>query len=167
MPVSPITNSTTSGSDANAFNALTSEEFMRIIMTELSQQDPLKPNDTNQMVQELSSIRSIQSDIELVKKLDAVVSQNQLASAGALIGNFVVGLNSSGVRVGGQVISVSRTSDGPVLNLDDGSRLPFDNIELMQMPITDDPPADTPDDTNGDNNNNNNDNGTPVDDQTE
>lgn len=120
---------------------------MRIIMTELSQQDPLKPNDTNQMVQELSSLRSIQSDIELVSKLDAVVSQNQLASAGALIGKFVVGLTDSGVRVGGQVISVSRTAEGPILNLDEGSRVRFENIDLMQLPIEEEAPAPTDNDT--------------------
>lgn len=141
MPtVSPVSSATTA-TGTNAFNSLTSEEFMRIIMTELSQQDPLKPNDTNQMVQELSSLRSIQSDLELVNKLDAVVSQNQLASAGALIGKFVVGLTDTGVRVGGQVVSVSRTADGPILNLDEGSRVRFENVDLMQLPIEEETPS--------------------------
>lgn len=150
MPTVPSVSNSSAATGTNAFNSLTSEEFMRIIMTELSQQDPLKPNDTNQMVQELSSLRSIQSDIQLVSKLDAVVSQNQLASAGALIGKFVVGLTDSGVRVGGQVVSVSRTAEGPILNLNEGSRVRFENIDLMQLVVeeapddTTNPPNDTP-----------------------
>ena len=57
------------------------EEFVKIMFTELSNQDPLKPNDSNQMLQQLSSLRSIQSDIELSNKLESIVTQNQLAFA--------------------------------------------------------------------------------------
>jgi flagellar basal-body rod modification protein FlgD len=115
----------------DAFSDLTSEQFVKIMFTELSNQDPLKPNDSNQMLQQLSSLRSIQSDIDLGKKLSDVVTQNQLATAGALLGKWVSGITDQNFRVVGSVDSVSRTSDGAILNLNNGYRIPFKNVDAM------------------------------------
>ncbi len=118
----------------NAFSDLTSEEFVKIMFTELANQDPLKPNDSAALLEQMSSLRSIQSDIDLSNKLDAMVSQNQLASAGALIGKYVSGISTANLRVEGSVVSISRTTDGPVLNLSNGYRVPFDNVDEMIDP---------------------------------
>ena len=107
-------NSSTSGATPNRLSELSSEQFLKIIFTELQQQDPLQPNDSSKLLEQLSSIRSIQSDIELSDQLKSIVTQNQLASAGTMIGNYVSGLSIDNQRVIGQVVSVSRTSEGPV-----------------------------------------------------
>ena len=92
MDVSSIasTGATTTQPQGDAFSDLSSEDFVKIIFTELQAQDPLAPNDTSAVMEQISTLRSIQSDIELTDKLEAIVSQNQLASAGGLIGAFVV-----------------------------------------------------------------------------
>lgn len=122
---------TTTSPTRDAFSSLTSSEFVKIMFTELSNQDPLKPNDSSQMLEQLSSLRSIQSDIDLGDKLTAVVTQNQLATAGALIGKWVTGLTPQNERVIGEVDSVSRTDDGIFLNLTNGYRVPFSNVDNM------------------------------------
>lgn len=127
----------------DAFSDLSSEEFVKIMFTELSNQDPLKPNDTNQMLQQLSSLRSIQSDLDLGRKLEAIASQNQLATAGALIGKAVTGLTDANLRVIGIVESVSRTANGPVLNLTNGFSVPFDRVDEM-FEVPDEQPAPSP-----------------------
>lgn len=141
----------------NAYSDLTSEQFVKIMFTELSNQDPLKPNDSNQILQQMSSLRSIQSDLELSNKLSAVVTQNQLATAGAMLGKLVSGLSENGEPVAGIVKSVSNTAHGPVLTLDNGHRVPFDFIDKMLEP----PPAPTSTNTNT-NTNTNTDTGTPT-----
>lgn len=118
--------------NTNAFSDLTSEEFVKIMFTELSNQDPLKPNDSNQMLQQLSSLRSIQSDIELGSKLESIVTQNQLSTAGSLIGKYVSGLTEDGSRVIGEVVAVARTADGPLLRLSNNFRIPYKNVDIMQ-----------------------------------
>ncbi|HPO93794.1 MAG TPA: flagellar hook capping FlgD N-terminal domain-containing protein, partial [Phycisphaerales bacterium] len=127
-------NSSTSGATPNRLSELSSEQFLKIIFTELQQQDPLQPNDSSKLLEQLSSIRSIQSDIELSDQLKSIVTQNQLASAGTMIGNYVSGLSIDNQRVIGQVVSVSRTSEGPVLNLHNGYRVKLDNIDEMTLP---------------------------------
>ena len=125
------TNSTPSVTQ-NAFNDLTSEQFVKIMFTELSNQDPLKPNDSNQMLQQLSSLRSIQSDINLTDKLEAILTQNQLSTAGSLIGKYVSGLTEGGQRVVGEVVAVARNENGPLLRLSNNFLVPFANVDIMQ-----------------------------------
>lgn len=129
----------------NAFSELTSEEFVKIMFTELSNQDPLKPNDSTALLEQLSSLRSIQSDLELTKQLNALVTRNELSSAAALIGHTVRGLDESNLRVSGVVRAVARTSDGPVLILDNGFRVPFSGVdEMYQTPSANPPGGGTP-----------------------
>ena len=121
------------------FNDLSSEEFIKIIFTELQNQDPFKPNDSSALLEQLNSIRSIESDIELSGKLESIVFQNQLSSAGNLIGKRVAGLTADSERVGGIVKSVARNGDNIAVVLDNGWTLPIDNIEYI-----DQVPAPTP-----------------------
>lgn len=125
----------TSGSTApNGFSALSSGDFAKIIFTELSKQDPLQPNDTNALLQQISSIRSIQSDMDLTDKLGALVGQNQFAAAATLLGKSVQGLTPGNARVSGIVQSVSQTTDGPVLVLEDGTRLAMSRLDGVSQP---------------------------------
>lgn len=119
----------------DAFSSLSSEEFTKIILTELQNQDPLEPNDTGALLEQLSSIRSIQSDLELQNRLEAMVAQNELAGASGLIGKRVSGLTDSSKRVEDEVVSVSRTESGAVLNLKSGARMPMGNLDEILAPI--------------------------------
>lgn len=115
----------------NGFSELTSEQFVKIIFTELGNQDPLQPNDSKALLEQLSSIRSIQSDLDLSRRLEAIVTQNELSSASGMIGRRVSGLNESNTRVQDVVTSVSRTSSGAVLNLRGGDRVALRNVDQI------------------------------------
>ena len=113
------------------FNDMSSEEFMKIIFTELQQQDPFKPNDSSALLEQLNSIRSIESDIQMGEKLESIVFQNQLSSAGGLIGKRVGGLSTENTRVAGTVKSVSRVGDQIGLLLHNNWVIPMDNVEYI------------------------------------
>ncbi len=146
-------------SPTNGFGEMSSEDFIRIIFTELSHQDPFQPNDSSALLDQLNSIRSIESDIKLTAQLEALVLGNKMASAGNLLGQIVGGLSQTNDRVLGFVISVNRQADEVFLELDSGDIIPFDNVETVVDPIVfqdpqQNPPVgeDTPP-TNGDGNN--------------
>jgi len=124
-----------SGSQASAstsrFSEMSSEDFMKIIFTELQSQDPFKPNDSNALLEQLNSIRSIESDMQMEERLNSVVFQNQMSTAGGLIGKRVAGLTADAQRVGGVVRSVSRSDDTITLNLENGWIIPMDNLEYI------------------------------------
>jgi flagellar basal-body rod modification protein FlgD len=128
----------------SAFSAMSSEAFMQVIFAELSNQDPLKPNDSSKLVQDLANVRSIQSDIDLSDKLKTLVTENQLASAGNMIGAYISGLTADRHRVEGLVVSITRTTDGPVLNLSNGFTVPLRFVNEVTDPRLLAPPEEPP-----------------------
>lgn len=120
---------------ANAYSQLNTEQFIKIIFTELSHQDPLQPNDSKALLEQLSSIRNIQSDIDLSSRLNSLVSQNELSSAAGLIGKQVSGISEENRRIQGVVQSVIRTQDGAVLKLPGGQYMRMSNMdEVLPAP---------------------------------
>ena len=63
--INALTGGSTASAPTSRFTELSSEEFIKIIFTELQNQDPFKPNDSSALLEQLNSIRSIESDIEL------------------------------------------------------------------------------------------------------
>ena len=116
---------------SSGFGALDSEEFLKIMFTELQNQDPFDPNDSSALLEQLNSIRSIESDIALTSQLESIVFQNQLAGASNLIGRYIQGMAPGGNRVDGQVISVIRQGDSIGIELDTGWVIDVDQVELI------------------------------------
>ena len=149
--IDSLSSSSNAASSTDAFSTLTSGEFLEIIFTELTNQDPLEPNDTQSMLNQLSTLRSIESDTQMVNSLSSLVSQTEFAAASSLIGSLVAGLTLDNRSVADLVVSVSMTDDGPVLNLFDGSRMFFSNVTEIIGPIDSIDDDDTPNDNNDNN----------------
>lgn len=135
-------------STPSRFSEMSTEDFIRIIFTELSSQDPFQPNDSAALLEQLNSIRSIESDMQLTERLESLVSENQLASASGMIGKFIGGLTEDNNRVAGFVVSVIRQGDNITLELDNGWLVPITGVETVidpeLLPDEPDPPAPTP-----------------------
>lgn len=131
------------------FNQMSSEEFIKIIFTELSHQDPFQPNDSSALLEQLNSIRSIESDIQLMDRLDSLVLENQIAGASAMIGKVVGGINTQHERVAGYVTAVVREGDQVMLELDAGWMVPIESVETVidESLFTDEPDDAPPDDS--------------------
>lgn len=130
--VSAASARTTSAADPYA--SLDSDQFMRIIFAELSAQDPLAPNDTKALLEQLSLIRSIQSDLGIAEKLESVVKRNELTASATLVGQFVTGRDESFNDAAGFVDSVLVTDKQVFLNLSSGARVPLDHVEEIIDP---------------------------------
>jgi flagellar basal-body rod modification protein FlgD len=123
--------SRSAASRPSAFSALGAEDFVKIIFTELGNQDPLQPSDSKALLEQLSSLRSIQSDLDLSQRMQSLVMQNELSSASGLIGRSVSGVSEQRERVRDVVASVSRTADGAVLNLRGGQRVQMKDVDQV------------------------------------
>lgn len=131
--VDALTGNQTSASGVNSFSGMSSDDFMKIVLSELSKQDPLKPNDTSALIQQISQIRSIQSDIDLSSTLKSLVKDDQFSTAAGLIGTNISGLTETNVRVTGIVTAVSRTDNGAVLTLLSGDRVPMSKVDEIKV----------------------------------
>ena len=130
------------------FSELSSEDFIKIIFTELSNQDPFQPNDSAALLEQLNSIRSIESDINLTDQLKSLVTENQLASASTMIGKFIGGLTEGNDRVAGFAVSVIRQGSDINIELDNGWIVPISGVETVidpdQIPEAPEEPEETP-----------------------
>ncbi len=138
-----------SASTPSTISQLNSDEFLEIILQEMQSQDPLEPSDTSQMLEQLSSIMTIQSDSDMIDRLGELVGQNEFASASGLIGRLVSGLDADNQRVAGVVASVTQGRDGVSLRLDDGSSVAVDRVDTVLAapePTDEEGPGDPEDD---------------------
>lgn len=136
MPTVDALTSTSSGTStttATGYSAMTADDFTKIIFEELSRQDPSNPTDTNALLEQLSMIRGIQSDLDLSTNLKSLVNQNEMASASGLIGMNVSGVSTENARITDIVKSISRTSDGTVLNMQGGARIRMANVDTINI----------------------------------
>lgn len=137
MPVNAI-NSSTDGAAAgvNRFAELSSEQFIEVLMTELQHQDPFEPQDSGALLEQLSSLRNIESQMLLQDKLTELVRQNQVTVAGGMIGKFVEGLDAANERIGGVVSSVRVVDNNVMLELEDGRTLNIAQVQWIGEPAS-------------------------------
>jgi flagellar basal-body rod modification protein FlgD len=90
------------------------DEFLKLMITELQNQDPLDPMETSEMMSQLSQMREISATDKLTNTLDAVLMGQNLTTASSMIGKHITALSSAGLEIAGQVdrVSVEPSSNG-------------------------------------------------------
>jgi len=119
---------TATASASGAFGNIKSEDFIKILTTELANQDPFNPQDSSALLEQLSSLRNIESQLSLQTQIASLVNQNEIAAAGTLIGRMVVGRDTDNSAVEGIVTTVRIENGKPVLELDTGKALPMSRV---------------------------------------
>lgn len=118
---SGATNTSAANSSTSSANqgiaGLTPDNFLQMLITQLQNQDPMNPTDSNQILQQISEIRNIQSTTDLTTSLNSVALGQSLATASGLIGKQVQGLAADGTQISGAVDSVSVSNNVAELNI--------------------------------------------------
>jgi flagellar basal-body rod modification protein FlgD len=138
--------SSASSSSTNSLQTLTANNFVSFLVTQLQNQDPLNPTDSNQMLSQLSEIGQLQSTTQLDSSLTTMTQQNQVAAASAMIGKSVQGTDQNNNAVSGNVTSVQVTTNGANLTLDSGSTLSLSNVSSISNPTSSTSTSTTPSD---------------------
>lgn len=99
---------------AASLNDVDMDEFLKLMITELQNQDPLDPMETSEMMVQLSQMREISSTDKLTDTLDAVLMGQNLTTASSMIGKQISALSNDGIDIEGQVdrVSVEPSPDG-------------------------------------------------------
>lgn len=134
MSVSGVS-SGSSATGVNKFAELSSESFVKIMTAELTSQDPLKPNDSSHILEQMSSLRQIESSTSLTNKLDQLVTQSQFSAASNLLGATISGISENGTRQAGTAMSIVRTTKGSMVVLDTGYKIAVSNIDTVDIPV--------------------------------
>ncbi|MCA9244492.1 MAG: hypothetical protein KDA32_11085 [Phycisphaerales bacterium] len=114
-------------------SSMKSEDFFRIMVTEMQQQDPFEPTKTADMIGQVSQIRSIEQSSTLNDTLTELTRNQRVGGASDLIGKYVIASTPTGSGdaslVDGVVTGVSFGPDGAAsLELDNGLRVPMSGV---------------------------------------
>jgi flagellar basal-body rod modification protein FlgD len=102
---------------ADAINDLDLSSFLKLMITELQQQDPLNPLDNKDMLNQIAQIRSIGASDKLTSTLDSVLLGQNIASATNLIGADISALSDDGQSIQGVVNRISIDKGVPKLHV--------------------------------------------------
>ena len=91
----------TQSSGQSGFAALTSQDFLKMLITELKNQDPTQPVSNSELLQQLSQMQALQSNVELKSTLDNFASNEQIASGASFLGKVVSGTDANSNQVSG------------------------------------------------------------------
>jgi flagellar basal-body rod modification protein FlgD len=87
--------------DKIGFAGLSSETFLKLLIAQLQNQDPTSPVGNEEILQQLSAMRSLQASVELTETLKTMSANQQVASGATFLGKIVIGLNDQKQEVSG------------------------------------------------------------------
>lgn len=117
----------------NQLATLNSNDFLQLLVTELTNQDPLSPMDPAAMVQQTSTISMVQMLDTLTTELAGLTTQEGVLGAARLIGQEVSWHQPSGATGTGVVSSVQLGTGGLALVVS-GQTVPASDITAIGSP---------------------------------
>ena len=134
--VSSVSSSSAAMTATTSRNSLSSEDFLKVLMAELTTQDPMEPMDQSTMLNQLSQMEALKSQSLLQTTLSSSAQASKLGAAANMIGKLVAGLNEDGTSATGVVDAVIQESGTVYLQVN-GERMPFDSIQgIASAPTT-------------------------------
>lgn len=139
-PVSQVnqTANTTAAATGRSSQALSSDEFMKIMITELTNQDPFEPMKNQDLLNQMATMQQMESNqtmsksfTSLMSKFDQLLLRDQLSAAGKMVGQTVTGKNLSGQPAYGKVVAVNITDNDVVLELDSGDMVKMTDLNRL------------------------------------
>jgi flagellar basal-body rod modification protein FlgD len=119
-PAATTTTTTTSSSSKPAVpggDILSKDSFLKLMMTQLQNQDPLSPSDPTQYMNELAQLTTLEQTTNMAQSTADAAAEQHTTAALALLGHTVSYKDASGNTQTGKVDKVSFTSSGPMLTV--------------------------------------------------
>lgn len=95
--------------------SLGKDEFLKLLLAQLRNQDPSKPMDDSAMIAQMAQFSALEATQQLEKTIQQSSNVSTIFQAGALIGKYVQADQSDGSNISGAVTGVDfTTTDGVV-----------------------------------------------------
>jgi len=128
----PATTTGTGAGNATDAFGLSFESLLKIVLTQLTYQDPLKPMDNFQFVSQLAQFSQIQQTQSMSDSLKTLVSAQSTAQAASLLGKRV-DIPAGASVVSGKVTAIAFAEGVPTLTLQLANNQTISNIPLSSV----------------------------------
>lgn len=131
------------GFDRQVKKTLGQEDFLKLLSTQMANQDPMNPQQDTEFIAQMSSFSSSQQMSEMVTTLKAFIVTQDFASAQNMLGKYVT-VTKDNVQTVGVVTSVGYDDDGvSMIKIGDRTFSPADVTEIRdQAPAPEPEPTD-------------------------
>jgi flagellar basal-body rod modification protein FlgD len=130
MALAPV--SATNNQASSAFG-LDFQSLLRIILTQLTYQDPLKPMDNFQFVSQLAQFSQLQQSQSLNDQITNLLAAQAAMQGTSLLGRTVDFSNSAGAVSSGLVKAVSFATGGPQVTVQTAAGETIANIAIANI----------------------------------
>lgn len=112
--VGTTSNTSTGSSKTNDLRNVDMDGFLKLLIAQMQNQDPLSPMENTEIMQQIGQIRSISATDKLTDTLDSVLMGQNLSTASSMIGKKVTALTDDAKNITGVVdrVSVEADADG-------------------------------------------------------
>jgi flagellar basal-body rod modification protein FlgD len=107
------------------------QDFLKILTSQLNNQDPLKPVDNQEFVAQIAQFATLEQSRQLNVKIDQLLSTQSSVQSVGLLGR-TVDVNQNGFIVSGKVSALDMSSGAPLLTVTTSSGF-LNNIDLSQL----------------------------------
>ncbi|MET3513396.1 flagellar basal-body rod modification protein FlgD [Pseudacidovorax sp. 1753] len=108
------------------------EDFLKILLTQLTYQDPLKPMDNQQFMAQMAQFTSLEQTQQLNTKIETLITNQAALQSVGLIGKNVEVTTATG-SVTGTVSALSLSGDAPLLTIQTTGGATLNNVSLSQL----------------------------------
>jgi flagellar basal-body rod modification protein FlgD len=108
------------------------QDFLKILTSQLNNQDPLKPVDNQEFVAQIAQFATLEQSRQLNAKIDDLLTvQSSVQSVGLL--SRTVDINQNGFIVSGKVTALDVSSGSPLLTITTASGAFQSNVSPSQI----------------------------------
>jgi len=129
MSIEAVGGSTSTGVQANA---LTQQDFLKVLLTQLTYQDPMKPVDNEQFMAQLAQFSTLQQTQQLNSNIEKLIGNQSALQSVGLIGR-TVDIATAGGNVTGTVTQLALSGSSPVMTVHTTAGATLTNIGLDQI----------------------------------
>ncbi len=131
MAISTIGGGAENPTSATQSSTINQDDFLKILLTQLNYQDPLKPLDNQQFLAQMAQFSSLEQSRQLNERVDTLLQIQSSTQSIGLLGKTVDIATSTGT-VTGQVTTLTFKDGQPAMTLKVGAQFLTD-ISLSQI----------------------------------
>lgn len=108
------------------------EDLLKIVLTQLTYQDPLKPMENFEFVSQLAQFAQIQQTTNMSDNLETLVAAQSTSQAASLLGKRV-DIPAGQTVLTGKVTAIAFTQEGPTITILTATNQTISNIALSAV----------------------------------
>lgn len=127
---------------ANVTNQVDYQTFLKLLVAQMKNQDPLSPMESTEYVAQLATFSQVEQSIQMNRKLEDLLQNTTMSQAASLIGKEIESMDGT---VKGTVREVELYTDGIAAILDNGEKVAMSAGVIIREPGVATPPPENDD----------------------